>query len=300
MADEILPNIYIIGAQKSGTTSLFDWIGQHPDVYANRATKDYPFFTDETLYTHRRKDFFKMFRNGASKRVILGGDANLMYVRKAVERMCTLIPDAKLIAILRNPVNRAFSAWCHAAERGLEKRTFLEAIEEEMKGKTIPPHTRDGRQKNYIEHGLYAQQLERVFQFYPKDRVMVLIFEEVIKDPAGEIKKVFRFIGVDDSFVPNFSIKNKTLGGQRFKILSKLLYKGKPHGHPVWEILRFLIPKNLRTTIRLKLETYNRVAAPKPSFPENVYITLRDYYSEEISRLEELLGRSFDVWRSKS
>lgn len=296
MSDKILPNIYIIGAQKSGTTSLFDWVGQHPEIYANPASKDYPFFTDERLYNHRKKDFLNLFKKNDSKKVILGCEANLMYVPEAIERMQSLIPEAKLIAILRNPVDRAFSAWFYAMERGLEKRTFSEAIEEEMKGKTIPPHTWEGRQKNYLRHGLYAQQLEGVFRFYPGDKVMVLIYEDVIKDPAKEIKKVFRFIGIDESFIPNFTIKNKTLGGQRFKILSKILYRGRPHKHPLWEILRFLIPKDLRTTMRMKLENINRVEASKPSFPEDIRRKLINYYKDEIVRLEQILHMEITEW----
>ncbi len=292
------PDVYIIGAQKSGTTSLFNWIGQHPDVYANPAAKDFPFFTDETIFKNRLKDFQKIFQKASNKKIILGGDANLMYVPEAVERMFRLIPNAKLIAILRNPLNRAFSAWRYALERGIEKRAFYEAINTELKGQIFPLNSWLGRQMNYLEHGLYSKQLKRIYAYYKRENVMVLIYEEVINDPLKSIKDVFRFLDITESFIPEFRRENVTLGGQRSRLLSYFLYKNRPHGHPLWELLRILIPKTLRTRIRNGLAIYNRIPARLPSFPEDVRKLMEDYYSREITDLETLLCRRLDVWRA--
>jgi hypothetical protein len=292
------PNAYIVGAQKSGTTSLFNWIGQHPDVYANPAVKDYPFFTDESLYKNRLRDFQKLFKKAGSQKIVLGADANLMYVPGAIERLSRLISDAKIIAILRNPVNRSFSAWRYAVERGLEKRTFYEAINMELKGQNYPSNSWMGRQMNYLEHGLYSKQLKNIYAYYQKECVIVLIYEDVINDPLKSMKEVFCFLDITESFIPNFSKENVTLGGQRSRLLSSLLYRDRPHGQFFWDLLRILIPKPFRLRIRMAIEKFNRIPAPPHPFPEDMRKLLEDYYEREIIDLETLLCRRLDIWRT--
>lgn len=291
------PNAYIIGAQKSGTTSLFNWIGQHPDVYANLSAKDFPFFTDEEIFKNKLRDFQNIFQNAGSKKIILGGDANLMYVPGAVERMFLLIPNTKLIAILRNPVTRAFSAWRFTVEKGIEKRTFYEAILSELKGDIFPPDSWKGRQMNYLDHGLYSKQLKRIYSYYSKEGVMVLIYEEVIKDPLKNLKEIFQFLGITDLFIPDFTKENVTLGGQRSKLVSYFLYRRRAHNNPFWELIRLIIPKNVRTKLRLSLQKYNRIPLPPPPFPEDVKSLLKDFYSDEVKELETLLCRKLDIWK---
>lgn len=299
MGNKIFPNAYIIGAQKSATTSLFDWLGQHPEVYANPVSKDFPFFTDEVLFNKRKDYFLKFFSQAEGEKIILGADANLMYVPDAVVRLHSLLPDIKLIVILRNPVKRAISAWRYAVERGLEKRTFEEAINEEMKGIKFPPSSWEGRHKNYLDHGLYFQQLKRVSQYYPDNKILILIYEDLVKNPNHLIKKVFRFLEIDESFTVDFRIKNKTSGGQRSKFLGKILYRARPQGNLIWGFFRLLIPSEIRGRIRLKLEEFNRVEKQSaPPVPDNLYKTLIDYYSEEISKLESSFNLNLQTWRN--
>lgn len=291
-----VPDIYIIGAQKSGTTTLYDWLSQHPQIHGHYLAKDYPFFSNDRAYQDGPAQFHAFVRDTPPNRLALGGDANAMYAPSGVQRMYEIMPTACLIAILRDPVIRAYSAYTHAVERLMEERTLEQAIGEELKGMRYKPL--DAAQRDYLAHGHYAKQLREVLRFFPQDRVKIVIFEEFRHEPQNVMTDIFHSLGVVENFVPDMTIRNETQGGYRSKWLAKLAY-----AYPSSQILRkfgkALIPFSVRTTIRNKLAAFNRVAAPKPEFPEAVRAILKEYYQKEITALENLLGRRIDIWHER-
>ena len=288
-----LPDVYIIGAQKSGTTTLYDWIAQHPQVFGDPLAKDFPFFSHDILYKKGPKELAKFSKGASPNQLILGGDANTMFSKDAGKRLYKVIPNAKLIAILRNPVERAFSAYCHAVERLLENRTFEQAIKEELSGYCYSPL--DSMRKDYLRHGLYAQQLKSIMKYYPKDQLFVITFEEWKENPKKIMREIFSFIGVDESFIPVMHIKNVTKGRYRFSFVAKIIHWQAPE-NALGNLLKLMIPFRIRTYIRQKLSEINRTDAPKPDFPTSIRRLLKEYYKDEIRELEEILGRKLTEW----
>ncbi len=288
-----LPDVYIIGAQKSGTTTLYDWISQHPQVYGDPLAKDFPFFSQDSLYKKGPKELAKFSKGAKPDQLVLGGDANAMFVKYGAKRLYETIPKAKLIAILRNPVDRAYSAYCYAVERLLENRSFEKAIEEELAGYNYSWF--DSMQKDYLKHGLYAQQLKSILQYYPKEQVSVIIFEEWKKEPVKIMRDLFKFLEIDKNFIPVMRVKNVTKGRYRSKLIAKLIHWQAPE-NIFGKFLKLIIPFRMRTSLRQKLAEINRGKAPKPDFPDSVRELLKEYYKNEIKELEEILGRKLTIW----
>ncbi len=288
-----LPDIYIIGAQKSGTTTLYDWIAQHPQIFGDPLGKDFPFFSQDSLYKKGPKELAKFSKGAKSNQMVLGGDANTMFIKDAGERLYKVIPNAKLIAILRNPVDRAYSAYCHAVERLFEMRSFEQAIMEELEGCVYS--SIDSMRKDYLRHGLYAQQLKSILKYYPKEQLFIIIFEEWKKKPKEIMKKVFEFIEVNPNFIPVMRVKNVTKGRYRSRLVAKIIHWRTPE-NILGDFLKLIIPFRVRTLIRQKLAEINRVKAQKPEFPDSIRKLLKDYYKNEIKELEEILGRKLMEW----
>ena len=291
-----LPDIYIIGTQKSGTTTLYDWLAQHPQIYGHPLAKDYPYFSNTSVFNEGAIRFFSFFRNAPREKRILGGEANAMYAPLALQRMHQLMPDAKLITLLRDPVERAYSGFAYAVERLMENRSFEQAIRDEMEGK-IYVHE-DALQRDYLGHGRYAEQLERVYSYFHRDQVKVVIFEEFKASPQTVLADIFRFFDIDDAFVPDMTISNETKGGLRYKWLASLTY-GAPKSKALREIVRAVTPFSMRSMLRSKLEKWNRIPSPKPVFTLEARRLLTEYYADKNAKLELLLGKKIPQWTTQ-
>jgi hypothetical protein len=132
-----LPNFILIGVQKAGTTSLYDWIAQHPDVYGPKGMKDFPFFCNDEYYKNGLKWFSKFFRDHHGEKIIFHGYVNYIYNNMSAQRIYDYKKDIKLLLILRNPIERAYSAFWYMRKIGIETlKTFEEAIDIEDKRKS--------------------------------------------------------------------------------------------------------------------------------------------------------------------
>jgi len=289
-----VPDVYIIGAQKSGTTTLYDWLAQHPQIYGHPLAKDYPYFSDDLTWKEGGRRFQSLVKGARPSQLALGGEANSMYAPLAAQRMHATMPEAKLIAILREPVARAYSAYVFAVERLLESRSFEQAIEDELRGYHYEP--RDGAQRDYLAHGHYARQLRAVFRYFPREQVKVMLFEDLKREPLQVLDNLFSWLGIEQGFVPDMSIKNKTRGRVRYKWLARLTV-GSPNSSTIRSMGKVILPYPLRTAIRRRLAEWNRVPAPKPEFPDVLRQRLREYYRDEIFDLEHLLGMDLAVWK---
>ena len=205
-----LPDFLILGANKAGTTSLAYYCSQHPEIFFS-PVKEPMFFTrlqgedasrrDATLkkpfFSFLLRDYLKLFSNATQKQML--GEASTAYLANpnCAVWIRKIIPDAKLIAVLRNPIDRALSCYKMYHSNGVEKRTFEEAIQFELQNGTkgIP----QGQQ--YLKLGLYASQLKSFLSFFPRKQLRLLDYEKFNKDSVNFIAAIFNFLGVC-KFVP--------------------------------------------------------------------------------------------------
>ncbi|MDX1395609.1 MAG: sulfotransferase [Gemmatimonadota bacterium] len=180
---DLLPNLIVIGAMKTGTSSLQFYLRQHPEVFMS-AEKELNFFVEDRAWGRGVAWYRSQFRNATVR-----GEASPNYsaVRRfpgVPARMHSVVPDAKLIYIVRDPIQRAISHWIHNFSDGTEDAPFEEAV----------------RRWIYVERSLYWRQLSAFLEFYPPERILVFTSDELRHERIATLERVFRFLGVDPTY----------------------------------------------------------------------------------------------------
>ena len=287
-----LPNFVLLGVQKSGSTALYDWLSQHPDVFGNPAMKDFPFFCEDRYYDRGLDWFGRQFRGYHGESVVLHGYVHyLFFGRDVAERLISYRPSLKALILLRDPVERAFSGWLQARKTGNEDiDVFEEALQADREGRLT--RVRDRANRSYLSHGLYSHQIEEYLQYFPAEQLKIELFDSIRDDPGRICRDVFSFMGVDTTFEPAFSRKNDH-SSPRSKLIETIVRKGIPSDR-----LRNLLPLSIRTKIRLRIRAMNMRPEAKPEMAEDTRGFLRDYYAEEYARLEALTGLDLHHWKT--
>lgn len=200
-----LPSVLIIGAQKSGTTSLFNYLAQHPDVLPSlrKEIHYFDFHYDRGVTWYRAHfPYTHQLRNGS-----LTLDASPYYLVHPLvpQRAAQLLPEVKLIALLRNPVDRALSHYQHEVRGGRESLSFEEAIgqeserlagEEERLRAEPGYYSLNHHRYSYTRRGLYIEQLRRWMKHFSRTQLLVLQSESLFRDPLAAMGRVHRFLGL--------------------------------------------------------------------------------------------------------
>lgn len=192
-----LPTFIIAGAMRSGTTSLNGYLREHPDVAVSQP-KEVHFF-DHNF--DRGIDWY-LEHFGAVRGEMAVGEAtpDYLYHPAAMERIAATIPDVKLLVLLRNPVERAYSHYWHNRSRGRETLEFSRAVAAEPE--RISTDERSRAFFSYVDRGRYREQIDRVYDWFPRDRILIQTFEDLSHRPDAVYARSCRFIGVDDRFCP--------------------------------------------------------------------------------------------------
>jgi hypothetical protein len=210
----MLPNFLIIGAMKAGTTSLYNYIRMHPDIYMC-PEKEPHFFSVDSNWAKGISWYESLF-NGRRKQKALG-EASVTYMRypqfpNVPARIHQTLPNVRLICLLRNPVARVYSHYFHLYREGLEERSLegaLSAKQGLLPGRLAIPPLADlpsndplVRVNEYIAFSLYWRQIEHYLQYFPRKQLLIILFEEMVENPAATLRSVYNFLEVDESFEP--------------------------------------------------------------------------------------------------
>ena len=194
-------NFVIGGTQKGGTSALDAFLRQHPEICLPNDLKEVHFFDREEVFRAGKPDYEKYhahFRPERQHRTIGEASPIYMYWNPAPSRIQAYNPQMKWILILRNPVDRAYSAWNMERNRGADKLSFEEAVSRE------PERCREAfplqhRVYSYLDRGFYSKQLERLFELFGRENCLVLLNENLQSNHDETLRTVFNFLGVDDS-----------------------------------------------------------------------------------------------------
>jgi Sulfotransferase domain len=189
------------GTQKGGTSALDSFLRQHPEICMPTTRKELHFF-DREQENRDYKEYHRNFKLKKKQHRVIGEASPIyMYWETAPYRIWKYNPKMKWILALRNPVERAFSAWNMESKRDHEKLPFAEAIEKEAERCRMALPLQH-RVYSYIDRGFYAHQVRRLFNIFGKANCLILLNEELRNDHQQTLRRVFEFLGVDPSFVP--------------------------------------------------------------------------------------------------
>ena len=208
----VLPDFIVIGSSKSGTTSLHYYLIQHPSIIAERDVHFFEYMQTNSIEWYRAHFPTKAYKN--FKKLTVGEQtATYLFHPLIPKRIHTTIPNAKLIVVLRNPVDRAYSNYKHQVREGIEKRTFEEAIKSELKRieicKNNPEYKINNNDFNnhvvfsYLRHGIYVDFIKAWMKFFTKEQFLILPTYELNNNRVKFLKQVFDYLNV-----PNFEISD--------------------------------------------------------------------------------------------
>ena len=280
------PNLFIVGAMKSGTTSLHSYLQVHPQIFMSQS-KEPAYFVDELNWKRGEDWYLGLFRDAGDAEVV--GESSTDYTkyptyRDVAQRIARFNPAARFIYIMRDPVERTIGHYWHAVRGrdrfGRERRDLLAAIREN-------PHYRD------VSH--YAMQLEQYVRIFGRDRILAVTFEEMNARPEVFTQSIFRWLGVDGSFTPpNLDERSNVTPKVVRRIRGWGLLNRFRHTR-LWNAVGPQISPSLRRVGR-RLAT-DRVDRTRHATADAIAY-LQSMQVEQTRQLSELLGREFAEWKT--
>jgi len=280
------PNFFIVGAPRSGTTSLYSYLSQIPGIYMS-SVKEPEFFSPNCSTNNglipiiNKKDYLGLFKNVKDELVI--GEASTSYLEDpdSPKLIHKEVPDAHIIIILRDPIERAYSHYLIHRRNNLEKKSFHESIKNILK--KYDPLTSN----HYLHAGLYSKQILRYINTFGEKNIKIIIFEDFVGNEKNTVKDVLSFLEVN--FEPNFdSDAQHVFNLPKGKSANKIL-----HSKTIKKIAGKIITTDSRQLLKEKL----LLQTEKPSMAEEDRKILTNFFKEDVKKLKNILGRDLP-WKN--
>ncbi|NTU74013.1 sulfotransferase [Candidatus Roizmanbacteria bacterium] len=297
----IKPRLIVGGASKSGTTALFYYLRQHPDICLS-AKKELHFFSRICLEQTSRgpgdryvlaeipntfDEYMSFFNHCNGGKIAIDISPSYLYHYESADMIKTHLGEVKIVFILRNPVEKAFSQYMHLVGEGREKLGFEDALAKEDEREVA----RYSDMWLYKRSGFFADAIDHFFKVFGRDNVKVVFFEEFLSDPQGILHEICLFSGIDGEFrfEPVYDVNRS--GHPKSALLAKLIAPNS-----LTYFLRRIIPQGIGRIGRKLIKDWN--VADKPKLSDDIRSLLLTSYIDDIRRLELTLGRK-SGWISK-
>ncbi len=270
------PNFLVIGAMKCATTSLFDALGRHPQVFVS-SPKEPEFFCKDEIFARGWPWYESMFAGAGGRMAIGEGSTSytkLLLFPRSAERVAAHLPDAKLLYIVRHPLARILSHWLHTAAEVPAMPPLAEALEKW-------PHL--------VDTSLYWRQIDAYRRFYPDDRILILLFEDFVERPAEVMRRCYEFLGVDpglgeqDRFPAAHVSAQKRVDGTLIRRLQRV---------PLARRLKSLAPGVARRIMPM----FRKPLAKRPEWPDGLRREVVAQVKPDADALLAFCGRP-NFWR---
>jgi hypothetical protein len=279
-----MPNLIIIGGLKCGTTSIHHYFGLHPEVQMSKP-KELNFFVQELNWDIG----LDWYRGRFDSRFKVRGESSPHYThlsryRGVAERIHQHVPEAKLIYMVRDPISRILSHWCHAVGAGYETRPMEEALDREDQG--------------YVTRSLYWTQLQPYLELFDRSQIEVITQEELQSNREETMRRAFRFAGVDEGFTSEqFEReweKSSAKESERYQFMEKLI---KLPGFRSFDRNFDRLPESMRWMVEKVVHDPEAPPAPKPELPDSIREHLASVFGDEVAAIQEFAGRRFTGWQ---
>ena len=298
-------HFFVLGAMKAGTTSLADYLAQHPDILLSKP-KETRFFETEEYNNGIEHYLRKYYPEWRGESVIGEASPDNLYLPYVPGRIRDNFPDVRLICILRNPVDRAYSHWRMFYLGGLEALSFEDAISAELEGikaggglyfggeegarrwnerMRVSKKVGRGMSKNYVDSGFYARQIKIYLELFPESRMKVVFFDDLVKNPQSVVSGLWDFLGVD----PSVKLKDDAPRNPTYK--SRIVYF-------LAKKIGFATKLNLIMPVSIKVRLagiFAKIGKEQSMSAETRRKLIEHFYSHN-RELESLLGRDLSNW----
>jgi hypothetical protein len=297
------PNFFIVGAARAGTSSLDRYLSQHPVIYI-APRKDTHFFAAESfpcrfngpgderlsrLLIRDEDQYNKLFAEAPESMVVGESSAFYLHMPGTAERIVQTVPDAKIIIILREPLDRAYSAYTLMVRDGRETLEFEEGLrrEEERKQKGFEPIWW------YKELSLYYAQVKHFQEVFGTQQVKVLLYDELFTNLERALRDIFIFLGVKEDVIIDTSVRYNVSGvpkSRRFyNVLDNFIY----NPNNLQQRIKSLVPAHMRTAWASKLIG---MSVKRVSLQPQQQTAFKAYFTEDVRKLENLVDRDLSNW----
>jgi hypothetical protein len=297
-----LPDFLVIGAGKAGTTTLHSWLAAHPQILVPRL-KETNFFAyiaranGDDDFNGKSDDFpirswvayQALFRDAGRFRAIGEVSPRYLTVPGVAKHVAQHLPHVRLIAVLRHPVDRAYSSYLMHCRDGRENRTFEGAVREEL-DRTIDPKLTYGQQ-HYLSIGYYFRHLSRYWEHFDATQLHIELYDDLLSSPAEFVRRVYKFLGVDQDFQADLSTRLNPSGVPRNRLLTPILQKSR-----VSRAVRAGLPEVFRRRAQRIFDRWRATQLVKPALDYELRARLTARYCTDISRLEQQIGRDLSDW----
>jgi hypothetical protein len=290
-----LPNFLIIGAEKCGTTSLYYYLKQHPEVYLPKR-KELHYFSCEHMKKQMagpgdkrilpalcatRQEYNAYYQHVRSERAVGDASPSYFYFAEVSERIQAELGKPKMVLALRDPIDKAYSQYMHLVRDNRETLEFYDALMAEKQ------RTKEGWSAfwRYAESSLYAEKIKRYLHVFGEDHIRIILFEDLASVPHLVMHDLFQFLGVDADFRPHTDTVHNKSGKPKSKILADFI--AKPN--VVTIVAKKIIPESVRTAVRVALLNINTGSKGKIDSQSQAY--LREYFYHDVCEVEKILGR---------
>jgi len=294
-----LPNFFILGAARSGTTSLYHYLKQHPDVFMS-PLKEPNFYYLEGVADQlkgngtrgwlrtcvsTREEYLALFDGVTTETAI--GEASVGYLGREVAPAAIHrdVPDAKLFATLRHPVERAYAAYMGMRLAGREPASsFREALDLEQSRME-----RNWSFGGYRKYGLYSNQLNRYYSLFDREQIRIYLFDDFKADPTAVVMDILGALGVDTGFVPDTSVRHNRTGTIRNPLAHFIWTRSRP--------IRVGLRRHLSPALRdWAFPFFTKSGVDKPPIPDEIRAELMEFYRSDIEELQDLIDRDLSHW----
>lgn len=290
-------DLAIIGAQKAGTTSLKQYLGEHPDI-STHPHVEFSYFSDNEEYGNSWEEtYLKYFSESevTEKSKIIIKNAAMHFRENSIERIYKHNPNCHIVFILREPVQRAYSAFQMAQRSGWMEKPFsyvYEAIDKNKAGEY------DVFYRFMIDLGIYHKQIETIYKYFPKKQLSVFLYDDLKNNPQKVCKSIFELLNISSNFTPDTDKKYNTGGVPRSKYLGNLINKLRHNDNPIKKIIRPLISERRAIFLSQKLTSINNSKKGQyPPLDKPISDYLKAYYKEYNYKCGELINRDLlKIW----
>ena len=297
----LLPTFLIIGAGKSGTTSLHNYLNQHPEVYMC-PVKETNFFELEgedpesiepfPQSVTKWEEYVKLFEQAGTAKAIGETSPMYLYGKRSPENIHRYLPRVKLVVILREPTSRLYSRYLHLARDGrLPTPNFRDALDRS--------NTDWWTRNDLVQEGFYHKHLSRYFKIFPKEQIKVFLYDDLLKNSGRVMHELFKFIEVDETFVPNMQVRYNLSGKPRNRLINALIGADgmmiKSAKAVVPELVKTLKSYTTSHNIVQRIRIMN-LDRPAVSAEERRRF-YQEIYADEIAKLEKLINRDLSKWK---